>query len=107
VLTTNFDKPNFSGSSAAIQPTPHNPASTLVANAEHALNSIMNSLNNIDYSHLNQTGSSCSQQLGSPTATQPGDLYSRERLNRVADARHEFNELKEENCLMQAMVSSS
>jgi hypothetical protein len=107
VLTTNFDKPNFSGSSGAIQPTPHNPASTLVANAEHALNSIMNSLNNIDYSHLNQPGSSCSQQLGSPTATQPGDLYSRERLNRVADARHEFNELKEENCLMQAMVSSS
>lgn len=101
VLTTNFDKPNFSSS---IQPTPSNPASALVANAESALNSIMNSLNQIDYSHLNQP-SPYHQQPGSPSLNQPADLYSRDRLNRVSDVKGDLNELKEENSLMQAMAS--
>jgi hypothetical protein len=88
VLTTNFHKPCFSGVVA------NNVSSTLVANAESTLNSIMNSLNQIDYSHL-----------GSPVKT--ADIYSRDRLNHVGSDNGNLgivSELKEENNLMQAMI---
>ena len=97
VLTTNFDRPpaNFSSNGQ--------PASSLVANAESTLNSIMNSLNQIDYSHLNQSNQN------SPHEQRQIDPYSRERLNHVnvneAQYKTSYTELKEENSLMQEMVS--
>ena len=97
VLTTNFDRPpaNFSSNGQ--------PASSLVANAESTLNSIMNSLNQIDYSHLNQADQS------SPHEHRQADPYSRERLNHInlneAPYKTSYTELKEENSLMQEMVS--
>ena len=101
VLTTNFDKPQALSNNPACT----GPASTLVANAESALNSIMNSLNQIDYSHL--TSPQHGHEHDSPKLS--SDIYSRDRLNHVnvvndVAGNVSVNELKEENNLMQAMV---
>lgn len=79
ILTTNFDKP-------AQLPA----ASSLVANAESALNSIINSLSKIDYSHLEQS-TNPQQQQHSPLGNKKAN-----DLN--------IEELRSENELMQSMI---
>ncbi len=98
VLTTNFDKPAYLNT---IANKANNPA--LIANAESALNLIMNSLNQIDYSHLGSPLKQTNNTSHSP------DIYSKERLNHVSPEMNsaivsDLKNLKEENNLMQAMI---
>jgi hypothetical protein len=90
VLLTNFDKPqNY-----------QQQQSSLVANAESALNSIINSLNQIDYSHLNSNPNQSQSTLHESKLSDLNNIdSSTQSTNKIV-----LNELKNENELMQAMV---
>jgi hypothetical protein len=100
ILTTKFDKPVACGSSSLTGKDFNSVAasSSLVANAESALNSIINSLNQIDYSHLGAAPQQ-QQQQQQPTSNVGS-------LTKAASFRENgLNELKSENDMMKAMVS--
>lgn len=88
--------------------------SVLVANAESCLNSIINSLNQIDYSHLTGGGGSeisndhrnyCGMTTDSFELAQMGHANNNGFKFPMATGRGDlYNELKNENELMQAMV---
>lgn len=89
-MLTNFDKPqNY-----------QQQQSSLVANAESALNSIINSLNQIDYSHLNSNPNQSQSTLHESKLSDLNNIdSSTQSTNKIV-----LNELKNENELMQAMV---
>lgn len=94
VLHTNFDKPPayFSQQQQSQQ--------TLVAHAESALNSIINSLNQIDYSHLNSN-----QSQSTLHESKLSDLNNVDNVSNSA-SKMLLTELKNEKELMQAMVKN-
>lgn len=84
--------------------------SALVANAESCLNSIINSLNQIDYSHLGENSNNGNNGMSTITSLQL--LQSQQNGGKRANVDefgmerpNLYNELKNENELMQAMVS--
>lgn len=92
-------------------------SSALVANAESCLNSIINSLNQIDYSHLTATHAAAAAAVshGSNHRNYCGGLTNNESPSNATDfvvqpasigeiRPNLYNELKSENELMQAMV---
>ena len=103
VLTTNFDKPPSNLYSSSTQSTPQSQqqqtssASTLVANAENALNSIINSLNQIDYSSQPQQSPNVKT---SESKEQLNESFIQKGISLAA-----YTEIKNENELMQSMVS--
>jgi hypothetical protein len=110
VLLTNFDKPPAYFNQQQQLPPPtttqanqqtqsNNQQSSLVANAESALNSIINSLNQIDYSHLNPNQSQSTMHESKLSDLNNIDNSS-QSTNKVI-----LSELKNENELMQAMVN--
>jgi hypothetical protein len=97
ILTTNFDRPP-TNHLATPQPIISSPAasacsSSLVANAESTLNSLINSLNQIDYSYLNKTTTTTTMPIAEE---EPQKSNTHNNLN--------IDELKSENELMQSMI---
>ena len=102
ILTTNFDKPP-SNLSTPQHMNSSNPSQSLVANAESALNSIINSLNQIDYSHLQQDNNHHHQShQSSPFHNARNEPVYKECVHQPNTMI--INELKSENELMQSMV---
>ncbi len=93
ILTTNFDKPPSYSNQGHLQQQSLPADSSLVANAESALNSIINSLNQIDYSHYDSSASSNNKKQISPQHSNKKVVHD---LN--------IDELRSENELMQSMI---